>query len=125
MKTLLFIVAAISSSISRYDLHGAYEVTLDNEMQSCGAAARLLADRYDIAIDWVKHTATVNLTPWALAFSDDAIVLTFQAEPDARTHLEMYLDTSGDIPRARLFLSGFTESREACMDAVALVGRNL
>jgi hypothetical protein len=122
LKTIALVVLA-STSVTRYNLRGAYEIALDNEMPSCGAAARLLADHYAVVIDWTKHTATINLTPWALAFSDDAIVLTFAAEPDARTHMEMYLDTSGDIPRARLFLLGFTESREACVDAVALVGR--
>ena len=123
MKTLLFIAAALSSSISRYDLHGERADALDNEMPSCGASERLIKDHYAVVIDWTKRTATVNRTPWALAFSDDAIILTHEASPDAHTKLAMYIEPHDDHVSGRLVLTGFTEHRDACADRITLTGR--
>lgn len=120
MKALLVLLALASGVNPHYSFRGDRVDLLDDELPSCGAAPRLLADRYDVVI--YPDRATVNLTTWALAPSmDGSLVLTHAAEPNAYTRMAMYIEPGGKV--ATLILSGFTWHRDACADRVRLVAR--
>lgn len=111
----LALLASLATA-QHWDMTGV-SVERTDSLPSCGAADRLLRDRYSISID--GEQATINGTPWHVDIPGDLVVLSHRADPNAFTRMTMLIDGS----QATLDLVSLTADRVACEDRVRLRSR--
>ncbi len=115
MIKLLLTLALFNPPPAHYHFHG-WKIE-SPAWSSCGAAKRLLHERWHVVID--GENTKVNRVKWKIkACTDAECVLEHHAEPDAYMDMTMLITP----PFAYVRLTGITEARKPCHDEVLLYG---
>ncbi|MBV9125638.1 MAG: hypothetical protein JO112_19995 [Planctomycetes bacterium] len=95
------------------------------DLPSCGSH-QLLHDTYELH-DFARHTVKVNYTTWSLYTEEDYegytwYTVSFKAQPDAYTWIQMFLVANDRAVGGQLELHGRLPDRRECADKVEVLG---
>ncbi len=116
------VLAADDNARWEYEFHGSS--VIPTTVPSCGAASRLLHDRYTLRIRGTS--ATVNYTPWKMTGEVPGQIQLFHgAEGDAFTVMTMDLGAHLCCVNGVVTLTGQLPDRTPCLDMVQVTGRRI